>query len=75
MIEKLSIELSEIQQIIESDWDDKAIRLRVGEYVLQKAAEQDKGIESLLDTKFVKEPVTAAYMTHRVLSRCCRGRV
>jgi hypothetical protein len=85
MSKKLSIELSDIRNIIESDWDDNAIRMRIGEIVLQKAIEQDKGIESLLDIKFVIEPKREEHKRESkefisvppfpIASRCCRGRV
>lgn len=75
MSKNLKIDLADIRKMIESDWDDKAIRLKIGDYVVQKAAEEDKEIASLLDIKFVNEAERASDESRGLLARCCRGRV
>ncbi|MCF7982347.1 MAG: hypothetical protein K9K86_10205 [Pseudomonadales bacterium] len=75
MSKTLSIDLADIKGIVESDWDDKAIRLKIGEFVVQKAADADDEIASLLDVKFVKEADKASDESRGLLARCCRGRV
>lgn len=74
MSETLSVDLSKIQQIIESEWDDDKIRHQIGEYVIQIAAEQSKEIKLLLQTK----PVAGSREIDRqnrsaAFARCCRG--
>ncbi len=75
MSKNLSIDLLDIQKIISSDWDDNAIRIKIGEFVLQKAIKQDSKIKSLINTKFIKEPKGLAIASKKILSRCCRGHV
>jgi hypothetical protein len=72
MSKKLSVELSEIQKIIESEWDDDKIRLQVGKYILKKAAEQDVEIDRLLNTKIVKSTSEGTEIIAAGRS-CCRG--
>lgn len=76
MSEKLSIDLSDIRKIIESDWNDLVIKRSVGKYILRKAAEQDKDIAALLETKFVEDVKIHGNPDLRdsILRGCCRGR-
>lgn len=73
MNKNLNIDLVEIRKIIESDWDDKAIRLKIGEYVVKRASEENKDIASLMDIKFVKDADKASDELRGIRSRCCRG--
>lgn len=72
MTRELKIDLDKVKELIESDWDDNMIRLKVGEYVLSVAEKQDSEIAKLLDIQFVR-PMTIAQQPSA--ARCCRGRV
>lgn len=72
MSEKLSVEWSEIQNIIESEWDDDKIRMQVGKYILKKAAEQNVDIDRLLNTKIVKS-ASEGIQNIAAGRSCCRG--
>lgn len=71
MTRELKIDLDRVKELIESDWDDNMIRLKVGEYVLSVAEKQDSEIAKLLDIQFV----TPMKIAQPSAARCCRGRV
>ena len=72
MTRELKIDLDKVKELIESDWDDNMIRLKVGGYVLSVAEKQDSEIAKLLDIQFVR-PMKIAQQPSA--ARCCRGRV
>ncbi len=75
MENKMAINLLEIRKIIESDWDDEAIKLKIGDYVINKLSAEDKEIAALMDIKFIKEANMAINVPHGGrYARCCRGR-
>jgi hypothetical protein len=47
--------------------------MKIGEFVLQKAVEQDKEIGELLDIKLIKESKGVSDVSRSAFSVCCRG--
>lgn len=77
MSQIITIEKDDLIKIIESDWDDNMIRLKVGEFILSKAEKQFKDISKLLNMKFVKdmEGINLSLPSSTEGgTRCCRGR-
>ena len=73
MEETLSIEFSDIQKIIESNWNEDIIKQTIGEYVLQKTIDNYNDIDALMNVKFIlqEEPSGKKFPFS---SACCRGK-
>jgi hypothetical protein len=70
----IEVDLEAIKKLVESEWDDNMLRLKVGEFVLQQVERQDAALKRLLNIKFVSEPKRARGVTREPGPRCCRGR-
>ncbi|EPW4425770.1 hypothetical protein ACWLO4_002570 [Vibrio vulnificus] len=73
MSKDIVIAIDKLKEIIESDWDDDIIRMKIGEYALSVAEKSDSDVKDLLDIKFIKR--TTPELLQQASARCCRGRV